>query len=507
MADIFISYAREDLERVRPIVKLIEGAGWSVFWDRTIPAGNTWRQYIGKALDEAKCVVVVWSKSSVESDWVIEEADDGRKRRILIPITIEDVILPLGFRSIQHEDLRDWKGDFEHPRAKSLVKSIEGIAGKPEKPPSAPTVKPESKIPLQEFESEPEDSSSIRIEEPKSAVQKHKTGSLLKLWPKVVALSVVSLVLLIGISIWIDKKGRKVEMAPSEIKDDVSVQYKDLIELPEIKKPESEALSERSISEQITDLPTTFTNSIGMEFVLIPPGNFTMGSQISPEETAEKFGGDAGWYKREHPAHPVEISQPFYLQKTEVTQGQWRSVTGENPSYFSKCGDDCPVENVSWDEIQAFLEKLNKLEGRDGADRYRLPTEAEWEYACRAGTRSRFYTGDEDADLDRAGRYEENSKGTPHPVGGKEPNAFGLYDMHGNVWEWVEDDWHDTYDKAPPDGQAWIDDPRAADRVIRGGSWVIDARYCRSAARLNIAPVNRYDDVGFRLARSVALGP
>jgi hypothetical protein len=224
MADIFISYAREDLERVHPIVRLIESAGWSMFWDRTIPAGMTWRQYIGKALDEAKCIIVVWSKSSVESDWVIEEADDGRKRRILIPITIEDVIPPLGFRSIQHEDLSDWKGEPNHRRAKGLIKSVEGIAGKPEKPPSAPSEKPESKIPLQEFESNSEDSTSIKIEKPKSPDQKHKTGFLQKLWPKVVSLSVASLILLIGILIWIDTKGRKVEMKPSDVGEFVQPQ-------------------------------------------------------------------------------------------------------------------------------------------------------------------------------------------------------------------------------------------------------------------------------------------
>ena len=111
MADIFISYAREDLNRVKHIVKLIEDNGWSVFWDRTIPPGLTWRDYIGKALEEAKCVVVVWSHNSVKSDFVQEEADDGRQRKILIPLLIEDARIPLGFRTIQHEDFTDWKND------------------------------------------------------------------------------------------------------------------------------------------------------------------------------------------------------------------------------------------------------------------------------------------------------------------------------------------------------------------------------------------------------------
>ncbi len=137
----------------------------------------------------------------------------------------------------------------------------------------------------------------------------------------------------------------------------------------------------------------------------------------------------------------------------------------------------------------------------------RLPSEAEWEYACRANTITRYYTGDTDKDLDRAGWYRENSGGELHPVGDKEPNAYGLYDMHGNVYEWVEDDWHDNYKGAPDNGRAWVDDPRGANRVMRGGSWGFVAHRCRSAYRHYLRPDDRDDYVGFRLSRSVTLGP
>ncbi len=186
MADIFISYAREDLEKVRPIVRLIEAAGWSAFWDRTIPAGMTWRQHIGRALDDAKCVIVVWSKYSVESKFVQEEADDGNEREILIPVLVEKARPPLGFRSIQHEDLSDWKGDPEHPGAKSLLKSIEGFAGKPEKHPSVPPVKEKSRVSLQKAAISSENSTS----------QKHKTGFFLKAGSIAVALILAAVVLL-----------------------------------------------------------------------------------------------------------------------------------------------------------------------------------------------------------------------------------------------------------------------------------------------------------------------
>jgi formylglycine-generating enzyme required for sulfatase activity len=151
---------------------------------------------------------------------------------------------------------------------------------------------------------------------------------------------------------------------------------------------------------------------------------------------------------------------------------------------------------VSWEDARAYASWAG----------LRLPTEAEWEYACRAGTPTRFHSGDSQADLKLVGWHDANSEGRLHPVGEKAPNGFGLYDMHGNVWEWVEDDWHDTYDKAPSDGRSWIDDPRGTRRVMRGGSWYDVGRICRSAARYGYAPDARDVDVGFRLARSVALG-
>jgi hypothetical protein len=132
---------------------------------------------------------------------------------------------------------------------------------------------------------------------------------------------------------------------------------------------------------------------------------------------------------------------------------------------------------------------------------------AEWEYACCAGTRSRYYTGDKEEDLDQSGWYSKNSGGRTHPVGEKKPNGWGLYDMHGNVWEWVEDDWHDNYKGAPNNGSAWVDKPRGSYRVIRGGGWRHDAQYCRSATRYDAWPGLRHNYAGFRLSRSVALGP
>jgi formylglycine-generating enzyme required for sulfatase activity len=228
--------------------------------------------------------------------------------------------------------------------------------------------------------------------------------------------------------------------------------------------------------------PKTQRNSLGMEFVLIPAGTFQMGSN------------DSDAYDNEKPVHTVRITQPFYLGKHEVTQGQWQAVMGSNPSHFT--GDPSrPVENVSWDDVREFVRRLNGLEG--GA-MYRLPTEAEWEYAARAGTTSRWSFGDEVGQLGRYAWYDENAEGQTHPVGQLQPNPWGLYDMHGNVWEWVQD-WYGKYASGTvvnPAGPS-----SGSDRVYRGGSWRYTVRFCRSAFRYYDAPGFRLDNVGFRLLR------
>jgi formylglycine-generating enzyme required for sulfatase activity len=231
-----------------------------------------------------------------------------------------------------------------------------------------------------------------------------------------------------------------------------------------------------------------YTNSIDMEFVLIPAGSFMMGSTDD----------DANADDDEKPAHKVSISKPFYLGKYEVTQAQWEAVMESNPSRFK--GRNKPIDRVSWEDIQVFIQRLNKKEGHD---RYRLPTEAEWEYAARAGTTSVYSFGDEAADLARYAWYERNSAGgEASPVGQKKPNAWGLYDMHGNVWEWVQDWYLDIYYSSSPSSDP-IGPSSGWDRVCRGGNLDMIAELCRAAVRFHPAPVNRVDGLGFRLALSL----
>ncbi|MBF0527977.1 MAG: formylglycine-generating enzyme family protein [Deltaproteobacteria bacterium] len=228
-----------------------------------------------------------------------------------------------------------------------------------------------------------------------------------------------------------------------------------------------------------------FTNSLGMEFVLIPAGKFMMGSL--PSET----DGDT-----DETRHQVTISRPFYMQTTEVTQGQWRALMGNNPSKFKDCGDDCPVESVSFNEILDFISRLNDKEG--GAE-YRLPTEAEWEYAARAGNTGAYCFGNDTDKLDEYAWYSNNSGGRTHPVGRKRPNAWGLYDMHGNVWEWCRDRYGNYPSKPVTDPQG---PSRGAFRQDRGGGWDSWAYILRSAFRSGQETATRYNFLGFRLART-----
>jgi formylglycine-generating enzyme required for sulfatase activity len=234
------------------------------------------------------------------------------------------------------------------------------------------------------------------------------------------------------------------------------------------------------------------TNSLGMKFVLIAAGSFTMGS--SPAEQ--------GRHPRDEEEHRVRIEKPFYLQTTEVTQGQWKRVMGNNPSSFKECGDECPVEMVSWYDAQEFIRRLRQLEG---TDKYRLPTEAEWEYACRAGTTTPFYTGlcisTEQANYKGSYPLEACEEGkyrrTAVSVGSFPPNPWGLYDMHGNVCEWCQDRYgtYPTVDIIDPKG------PSTGEyHVLRGGSWLSPGKRIRSASRMAHFPATRDNHIGFRLA-------
>lgn len=327
---------------------------------------------------------VLWSKESVKSHWVKTEAYEGNRRRILVPVMIEDVVLPLAFRLIQAAKLIDWDGTLPNQQFDLLIGSVKRTLG---------------------------------------------------------------------------------QTAPERIKnrDD------------EIAKKDTKEEKQKQSQEE-----KTFTNSIGMKFALIPAGDFMMGSNE---------------YDTGRPVHKVTISKPFYLGVYPVTQQEWSAVMKKNPSRFK--GEHLPVEQVSWNDVQEFIKKLNE---KESTNKYRMPSEAEWEYAARAGTTTRYSFGDGESKLGEYAWYDENSDGNTHSVGEKKPNPWGLNDVHGNVWEWVRDSWHGDYNGAPTDGSSWEKGVGSA-RVLRGGSWDLNAGNCWSAIHSYADPGARADDLGFRLLR------
>lgn len=234
--------------------------------------------------------------------------------------------------------------------------------------------------------------------------------------------------------------------------------------------PAPSTAQSRTISEPIA----------GIEFVPVPTGCFQMGDSF----------GDAD----EKPAHQICLDD-FFIGKYEVTQRQWLRLTGERPSFFTSCGADCPVENVSWQDVQNFIAALNRLSGKN----YRLPTEAEWEYACRSGGKPERFCGGTDVAV--AAWYDRNSSSKPHPAGEKQPNGLGIYDMSGNVWEWVSDWYQKEYYGTPqvrnPEGPL-----TGNKRVMRGGSWYNDTKNVRAFIRGSDDPEHRSINLGFRLAYS-----
>lgn len=252
------------------------------------------------------------------------------------------------------------------------------------------------------------------------------------------------------------------------------------------------------------DVTLLLPGDVPLELMLIPAGTFLMGRYKDEQNSS----------RDEDPQHPVTLSQDFYMGKYEVTKRQWQAVMGTTPWSGERhvLNDlDSPAVYVSWDDAQSFITALNthSTNTGQGTATFRLPSEAEWEYACRAGTTTRFYWGDDPSFTQISnyawwlGNARDAGERYAHVVGLKLPNAFGLYDMSGNVFEWCEDDWHISYTGAPADGSAWVDNPRGVFRQLRGGAW--SAIYiCRSANRsISGSPDLTNGDHGFRVVRTL----
>ena len=428
MSDIFLSYAREDAERAGQLAAALQAQGWSVFWDLTIPPGRTWRQVIGAQLEAAGCVVVAWSRISIGRHWVLEEADSGLERGVLVPLLLDAVKPPLGFRSIQAADFRDWQGDAEAAAFRRLVEAVADKIGRPglgAVSANAAPLAPAATLP-----------------------QKRARVPRRSLAPAQPVLQAGG--------------------EPPSIQPD-----------PRPNPPQPFSILRHTLRD----------GTPGPEMVLIPAGEFRMGDL------------DGSGYDNEKPVHIVRLPRPFYLGRYAVTFDEYDHYAKDSgvklPDDRGWGRGNRPVIKVSWQDAVAYCAWLSKQTGQA----YRLPSEAEWEYAARAGTETAYWWGNEAgqnrANFDGSGSQWSNRQTAP--VGSFPPNPWGLHDTAGNVWEWVQDRWHDDYQGAPVDGSAW-EQGDSSMRVLRGGSWSSLPRRARAACRNGFVPGSRDGLIGFRLA-------
>ncbi len=474
MSDIFISFDSDDLERIKPLATALETKGWSVFYDRTIPPGKTWREVIDKEINECRCMVVGWSKNAIKSHWVLEEADDGLTRNILVPFLLDDVDPPRGFRAIQAGDLVDWQGDQQSLGFLALSKSITGLigAGKAQKP-----VVVENKAPgkLQNQQSQASEKSDNKKQPKKNNGQDTSVTQNLPTnktqYDKKVVFLMIAIIAVFGV--FFMTGSMETIRKPDTLKNSLNEASDNTVESIKIEETKLTGKTQTHVKKP--------------EMVIIPAGTFQMGSNNGAQD--------------EQPVHTVTINR-FAMSRHEVTFEEYdnyaKQASVDKPKSSWGRGKQ-PVIRVSWDDAVGYAEWISKQTGKQ----YRLPTEAEWEYAARAGTNTDYYW--EEGNIKEYAWFNENSNDKTHTVGGKLPNSFGLYDMSGNVWEWVQDCWHKNYKKAPDDGSAWEqgDGGNCPLRVLRGGSWFLKPYFLRSAYRNRDDPDGRNGRIGFRLAQDL----
>ena len=453
--DVFISYSTNDQKIVEGVSHYLEQNGIRCFIAyRDIPKGIDWAEAITEAIENSQLMVVVFSEEFNQTKQVDREIamciEEGKP---ILTFRIQDTTFK-GAKKYYLKNL-NWIDAFPNPEESfgtllASVKSLLGTMGKTTTPilEGRSTLKKPS-VPIEQSEKQKPDS---------HVIPDH---------PVTIWIMAVAGVLLLFLCFW-------------------------LINRIDGRKGTTPSTDNQISSSVVTESTLPTDNQTGSssrhpaepEMILVQGGTFSMGC------TDEQGGDCMEWEK---PVHQVTVNS-FYIGKYEITQGQWKAIMDRNPSNFTK-GDNYPVENVGWDDLQEFIHKLNVATGKN----YRLPTEAEWEYAARGGNNSKGYKYSGNNTMGIVGWYKDNSENQTHAVGTKLPNELDIYDMSGNVWEWCSD-WYDTYSgKAQTDPQG---PSSGIIRVKRGGSWNSIAMYSRVSSRLLTAPNKRDSDLGFRLASS-----
>jgi formylglycine-generating enzyme required for sulfatase activity len=560
------------------MVHALGKTGWNVFWDRTIPISKTWREVVGDEIESCRSMIVVWSKTSILSDWVLDEAEEGKKKRRLFPVLIDDVSQPYGFRSIQAANLVDWDGETDLPEYRRLITDLTTLLGEPPAVGDEPKRKEDEEAKRQaeaedlkkheaerkrkteeeakrkateeekckkeeetgrkaeEARRKAEDEAKLKAkkerqraeeEKRKAEEERKKAGEAEKGKQETTSGVKVSsrryvpwlivgavIIILAGMFLSSQKNTSRVE----EVYTPPTIEMKPVPEVTQrIEKEEPIARKGRLFVQtapsdarvRILNIAPAYTHGIELDageyHIEVSKGDYetqdkwvTLGAsrdlevtiELKPMAIAKQPQKDNTWTEPytgmefvQIPGGSSGIEDDFYMGKYEVTQKEWKKVMGDNPSHFKGC-DECPVENVSWNQVQEFLKKLNAQTGKG----IRLPTDEEWLYACRSGGKNEKWAGtNSERSLGDYAWYWANSGRKTHPVGQKMPNGFDLYDMSGNVYEWISME------------------TLANSLKIRGGSWNNDQdnAYCFDRYPSSRHPEGWHFNVGFRCARTL----
>jgi formylglycine-generating enzyme required for sulfatase activity len=452
MLDIFLSYKSEDRALVEPLVRLLTAEHFNVWWDVTLVPGERFAQSIKHALDEAPCVIVAWSHNSVESHWVQDEACFARDNKKILPVSVDGVEPPLGFRQLQTVNLAGWTGNADDPRIQRLLAGVRRLASRPADADGTLLSRRDAIDDLHR------DNLKKKPEPPKPR------------WSTRTKVLSGALAMVVGAAIG-------------------TAAYFQFFRRPVV-VPKPPAV-ERSFNDCAVGCPV---------MIIVPTGSFSMGS---PDEEPQR-GNDEG------PQHDVAISKLFAAGKYPVTFEEWDFCHSHGgcaevyPSDNNWGRGTNPVMNVSWQDAQNYVAWLSQFTGQT----YRLLTEAEREYITRAGTQTPFWWGTKvsamDANYNGSQKYLDEQPGLYRQetlsVNTFNANPWGFFQVSGNTWDWVQDCYHDSYDGAPKDGSAWMTGD-CTRRVLRGGSWGSQPRNIRSAARWRRPLDTREPYYGFRVAR------